>query len=120
MTINHSLWDRAVKPPADVCPQQFCFEWLEAGSWSAPGLYANLETALEATVKIENGACGCTSGRCSRIDPQSTQDCYEPHEPCLEAAGLPWFFFIPDADKLVEELRDDYIAESQALWGVKG
>jgi len=45
------------------------------------------------------------------------RDFCEPQEPELSRAGLPWFFFIADASKVVEELRAAYIAEATALWG---
>lgn len=63
---------------------------------------------------------GCRNpfGRCSRLDPDTGDgDYYEPHEPNLEEAGLPWFHFIAAPIDIVDNLRDQYIEESEALWG---
>lgn len=45
------------------------------------------------------------------------KDWNEPCEPILKKYQLPWFYFITNADKLVEELREEYIRESNQLWG---
>ncbi len=56
---------------------------------------------------------------CVRLDPiHGTGDYYEPHEPNLEQQGLPWFYFIPNAHMLVDDLKETYQRESQDLWGV--
>lgn len=92
-------WKRADKPDGTQCPRRFCFFWGAA----QPG---------EAT------HCGCSFGICKRLDPEhGNHDWSESYEPELERAGLPWFYFIPSPEKLVDELRDGYVAESQALWG---
>ena len=46
-----------------------------------------------------------------------TGDYYEPCEPRLEEAGLPWFYFFPNAYTIVDELKADYERESRELWG---
>jgi hypothetical protein len=28
-----------------------------------------------------------------------------------------WFYFIPSAEQLVDELRDDYLSQTRELWG---
>ena len=66
-----------------------------------------------------NGGCGAEKfGVCSRLcNEPGTYDWYEPHEPHLERDGFPWFYFIPTPDKLTEECREEYIRESEKLWG---
>jgi hypothetical protein len=44
-------------------------------------------------------------------------DIYESCEPELEKYGLPWFYFIPDAEDLDDEFKEEYLRESQKLWG---
>ena len=96
MSQDMKKWKIEEKPPASECPREFCFLW---------------DTSEEA--------CGSPFGLCRRLDAgHGERDFYEPHEPNLERAGLPWFYFIPDGEKLVAELRDEYERESQKLWGV--
>ncbi|MBZ9750601.1 hypothetical protein K7W42_06975 [Deinococcus sp. HMF7604] len=66
---------------------------------------------------MKAATCDCPVGLCRRWSPEGKTDWYEPCEPLLERAGLPWFYFIPSPSKLVEELRGAYILESEALWG---
>jgi hypothetical protein len=44
-------------------------------------------------------------------------DWYEPCKPALERDGLPWFYFLPSAEQVVPELREQYLRGSRALWG---
>jgi hypothetical protein len=112
-----TTWNLATKPPATTCPQHYCFFWREAGDWTSPGLYLNLEEALQNLQPVQRIGCGCSFGRCTRLEPvNGDHDWYEPAEPILEQDGLPWFYFIPSPDKLAE-LREKYIVESEALWG---
>lgn len=112
------VWNPFRKPPAGVCPKDYCFHWLPAGSRFAPGVHDSLEEAFSRVQPVLTDQCGCTLGRCVRLDPVNGDgDWYEPCEPRLHQDGLPWFYFIPDSRKVVEELRDDYIRESEALWG---
>ena len=94
-------WNPREKPDAAQCPQCFCFFWGASEPRAAP-------------------RCLCSHGVCTRLDhARGDHDWYEPHESELEEAGLPWFYFVPSPEILVGELRDDYIAESQVLWGEK-
>jgi len=96
------------KPDPAVCPRRFCFCW---------GTDEPTTTGSLATTPVADG-CGCPFGRCVRADPERGEhDWYEPHEPNLRAAGLPWFTFIPAPDLLVPARRAEYVAESEALWG---
>ena len=65
--------------------------------------------------------CGLSDssfGPCTRQDPVRGQhDYYETHDPNLEKAGLPWFYFISSPLKIVKAFRKKYISESEALWG---
>ena len=89
-------WDKFKKPPENICPQKFCFMW-----------------------SVDGSKCRETFGLCIRLVPdKSNTDWYEPCEPELEKHGLPWFYFIPNAYRLVVELKEDYIRQSSELWNV--
>ena len=106
------------KPSSLICPGHYCFFWRKAGTKFAAGLHDNLEAAIEAAVEVTEDRCGCSFGTCLRLEPAAeNRDWYEPHEPNLEAAGLPWFFFIPDPYKLSGKARKRYIQQSEQLWG---
>ena len=106
------------KPDSLICPQQYCFHWLASGADFAPGLHANLEASLAVATRVDEARCGCGFGTCIRLDPTPTnRDWYEPHEPNLAAASLPWFFFIPDPFGLPGKARKRYINASERLWG---
>lgn len=91
-----SEWDMNKKPPVNVCPKMFCFLWSETDS-----------------------KCRETFGVCNRCVPnKENKDWYEPCEPELKRHGLPWFYFILNPDKLVDELREEYIRESTKLWNI--
>lgn len=111
-------WTAARKPPPEACPRQFCFHFVRAGARFAPGLHRRLDEAVTAADVVAGDQCGWSGGRCVRLGVAGADgDWYEPHEPELERAGLPWFFFIPDSSHLVQELRARYLAEAAALWG---
>ncbi len=104
-------FDSTQKPDPAVCPRQFCFFWRPV-NWHTQG--RNQAERLYAT----EGECLCDFGVCTRLNPaQGDRDWYEPDEPDLEEAGLPWFFFINTPASLVRSLSEKYIAESEALWG---
>lgn len=115
--------DKNSKPPADICPEKYCFHWVTPGGKKQMSgrPYGSLEEALstgEGWVPSPHGGCGATMGRCSRLDPTGgDRDWYEPCELELKRGDLPWFYFIPSAEKLVPELRDRYLRESRKLWG---
>jgi hypothetical protein len=89
-------WNVNKKPPEDICPEEYCFFWCG-----------------------DENKCRETFGVCRRSGPNSSNnDWYEPCEPELEKQGLPWFYFIPCSDKLVDELREEYNRESKKLWKV--
>ena len=57
-------------------------------------------------------------GECSRNrDNPGGKDWYEPCEPALKKAGLPWFYFTPSTKHLAEEFHEKYVRESRKLWG---
>ncbi len=88
-------WKKEVKPSASICPQTFCFIWSEKAK-----------------------SCGRAFGLCKREDSiNGKQDCYEPCEPELKKADLPWFYFISSEEILVEDLREKYKIESAEFWG---
>ena len=108
-----------VKPDRQTCPERFCFHWLRSGSQFAAGLYNDLDDALKDMTIAQGDLCGCTFGVCKRLDSiNGDHDWYEPHEPALEEIGLPWFYFIPSPEKVVDDIRRAYIRESESLWGV--
>ncbi len=87
-------WKKEVKPSADICPQKFYFFWCD-----------------------ETNICRRTFGLCKREDSaNSDKDWYEPCEPELKKADLPWFYFISSGEKLVENLREKYKIESAKFW----
>lgn len=118
-------WDKHTKPPSDFCPGRYCVFWVTpGGSADMSGrIYRSLEDALaphEGWVKFPKGGCSCSFGVCTRTDPVAgDHDWYEPCEPALERDNLPWFYFIPTADKLAAESRERYLRESHELWGDK-
>src|ERR1043165_9978148 len=92
-------WDKHRRPPANTCPQEFCFHWVvPGGKASPPG--RKYGSSLEALQDSPNwpvwpeGGCACGLGVCTRLDPvNGDRDYYEPHEVSLERAGLPRFYF---------------------------
>lgn len=112
------MWNPREKPPADVCPQRYCWHWLEQGTWYAPGLYDSLREATRHLVPVTGSRCGCRFGRCTRLDPtHGDNDWYESDGAALARDGLPWFYFYPDEAKLRPEWRAKYRKESGKLWG---
>lgn len=116
-------WDKHCKPPVDVCPKQYCFLWVPPGG--SADLTGRLHNSLAEAIKLwddstefPDGGCRCQFGVCTRLDTVAgDHDWYEPNEPALKRDGLPWFYFIPSTDKLVQECHERYLRESQALWG---
>ncbi|WP_216328814.1 hypothetical protein [Deinococcus aestuarii] len=110
-------YDPKSKPNPNICPREFCFNWEERGWLTTRGIHGSREEALGASQSVEESGCGWELGRCHRWFSDSTVDFYEPYEPVLDVAGLPWFYFILTPSKLVTELRPLYVQESEALWG---
>ena len=68
--------------------------------------------------ELPKGECGCAFGLCTRVDAANgDHDWYEPSEPNLARADLPWFYFIPSIENLDGEFHKAYLKESQSLWG---
>jgi hypothetical protein len=107
------------KPDPRICPREFCVHWLAKGDYFAAGVHENLASAYPCAVEVNSAGCGCTSfGVCVRLDSNvGTHDWYEPHEPNLEAAELPWFYFIPSPEMVDEGNKKKYILQSEAIWG---
>ena len=106
------------KPSENICPKKYCFEWIDEGDSIANGIYNGLDDALSNLKPVLRSGCGCTFGKCIRADKKNgDRDWYEPCEPALKKDGLPWFYFIPNPDSLVEESKQRYIQESELLWG---
>lgn len=116
-------WDKHTKPPADVCPGKYCFQWVSPGGAAnmSGRSYRSLQEALNRRddfVEFPQGGCSCSFGLCTRLDPiAGDRDWYEPCEPELERDGLPWFYFTPSPEKLAPEFRERYLRDSQSLWG---
>ncbi len=96
-------WKPYEKPPIHICPKHFCFLWSEAGNSFAPGLYVDIDEALQNTKPITESGCGCSFGVCIRNE----KDWYEPCEPELESRSLLWFYFC-DPQKLKKKDRLKY------------
>ena len=116
-------WDKQTKPPADFCPGKYCFHWVPSGGAKdlTGRTYSSFQEAITRRAdwsEFPQGGCGCGFGICTRMNPVTgDHDWYEPNEPAMERDGLPWFYFIPSTDKLVQDLHKPYLLESQALWG---
>jgi hypothetical protein len=89
------LWQQHIIPSPNICPKEYCFFWTEEGDYFAPDLYGDLQEALNNTKEITRSGCRCTFGKCVRNkDANGLKDWYEPCEPELEKAELPWFYFM--------------------------
>ena len=117
-------YESTKKPPRNICPRQFCFNWVPPDGWAdlSGKLYGSFEEAIyqpEDKTYFPDGGCGAGAfGPCCRVhDTPEAHDLYEPHEYQLKHANLPWFYFIPTPEKLAEEFREEYIHESEKLWG---
>ncbi|MDY7226827.1 hypothetical protein [Hyalangium rubrum] len=92
---SRPTWSPSLKPSPQICPRTFCFHFQPAGSRVAPGLHENVDAALKQALPISEDQCGCSFGVCTRLDAlKGDRDWYEPNEPELERAGLPWSFFM--------------------------
>ncbi len=101
-------YDPKEKPDPNICPRRFCFMWQMARLVSA-------KTPQPASVAQ---GCRCPFGLCTRLDrEQGDRDWYESHDPNLREAGLPWFYFYPSPAILVPGVHEEYIRQSEALWG---
>jgi len=92
-------WIFQQKPSEEICPEKFCFMWHEKGSSLAKGFHNSLEEALRKLEKVEKSYCGVNSISGSpvcRRESKNTKDhdFYEPCEPYLKKAKLPWFYFL--------------------------
>lgn len=83
-------------------------------------LYDSLTEALadsDAFVPFPDGGCSCSLGPCSRLSrAPDAKDMYEPDEPALARAGLPWFYFVRE-ELLTRRHRRQFRREARALWG---
>ena len=95
----NNLWNKYIKPPADICPKEFCFMWDEEDGCPC--------------LELINAKCFRETGNVH------DEDLYEPCDPHLEQAGLPWFYFTASVDDVVEERREEYLRESAKLWNLK-
>jgi len=119
------MYDSHEKPSEIVCPQEYCFNWVEIGDRIVTDgengqTCGSIEEALAKPnfKRVVNSGCNCRDGTCARLSGvKSDTDWYEPSEPALKAEKLPWFFFIPGPSFIVEESREEYISQSEALWG---
>jgi len=88
-------YNKNIKPDVNKCPKEFCFNWDEG-----------------------NGKCGEDMPTCYRaVQNKINEDYYEPCNPELKKHDLPWFYFIPNAEMLDEEDKEEYLRESTRLWG---
>ncbi|MBN9117755.1 MAG: hypothetical protein J0I06_01050 [Planctomycetes bacterium] len=115
-------WELHQRPPATVCPEEFCFHWVSAGGRASPPgrEYASRAEMFRDAANWPvwpEGGCGCGFGVCRRARPgEAATDWYEPHEPRLEAAGLPWFYFTTLA-ALRADFHQKFVQEATQLWG---
>jgi hypothetical protein len=115
-------WDKYQRPPPEQCPRGYCWHWVvPGGKASPPGRrYKSREEALRDSVNWPvwpEGGCACPFGPCKRLDPATGDaDFYEPHTPNLERAGLPRFYFVT-LESLRPEFHEQFLRESEELWG---
>jgi hypothetical protein len=94
MSRKKSNWNPNEKPDLTVCPQQFCWFWLEEEELFASSLHSSVDEAWENLQVVEKVGCGCAFGPCRReTGNPGHEDWYEPCEPELAKHGLPWFYF---------------------------
>jgi hypothetical protein len=99
-------WDKHTRPPANVCPGKYCFLWVQRSE------------AIGDLPAIPEGRCECGFGVCTRLDPVNGEgDFYEPCEPELEDADLPWFYFMDPTRLLASPFRKKYLRLVRELWG---
>jgi hypothetical protein len=115
-----TTWNPLIRPGKDVCPEKYCFHWVTAGGFAGMTgrKYSSREEALRFAERtpFPEGGCSCTFGLCKRLDPvNGTQDFYEPCEPRLEEAGLPWFYFCT-LKSLSPEFQQKFLLEAQQWW----
>jgi hypothetical protein len=116
-------WDKHTKPPSDFCPGKYCFMWVPPGGKAdmSGRSYKSLEKAFanqKDWVSFPKGGCSCSRGICTRIDPVNGDgDFYESCGPALKEDGLPWFYFISSVANLAKPFHEEYVRESQKLWG---
>jgi hypothetical protein len=96
------------KPNPEICPETFCFNWVEKGDKTAIGPYADLNIALNNSETALEKYCSLTKWNppvtCIRLNrSRGIRDFYEPIEPFLEREGYPWFYFISDSDKISDD-----------------
>ncbi len=85
------------KPTPLKCPEEYCFYW--------------------GKKNLSEPEPHCTATECIRLNSDAHSDSYELDEPTLKQNSLPWFYFIPSPELIVEELKEKYIQESEKLWG---
>jgi len=113
-------WNAKTKPPAETCPKRFCVHWAEVGDKVTPvgHEFDSINESINAAVAVTSAKCACAFGLCKRgPDNSSNTDWYEPNDPALKKAGLPWFYFIAHLKNLGEQFHAQYTEESKALWG---
>src|SRR5688500_10625575 len=114
--------DPKKRPSSGVCPEKFCFHWVPPGGMAdmTGATYPSREQALAANSRwtsFPTGGCACTWGPCARLDrKKGIRDFYEPCEPALEDAGLPWFYF-STLRNLHPDFHERFLKEASALSG---
>lgn len=117
-------WSPEQRPPSGVCPEKFCFHWVPPGGMAdmTRRAYSTVREALAAHsdwTSFPTGGCACTWGPCTRLEPTTgVRDFYEPCDPELAEAGLPWFYF-STLDTLRAELHERFLRDASELWGAE-
>jgi hypothetical protein len=60
-------WNPNVKPPANICPESLCDNWMKPGGMIARGLFYSIEDAWDKLEIIEKAGCECPFGKCTRL-----------------------------------------------------
>ena len=117
------VWDCRIRPPADLCPREFCFRWVPAGGQAEVSgrTFRNFREASREGTWVNappEGMCTKAQG-CSRLNPgPGYTDLYSSDDLALEKAGLPWFYFIADLRTIVRpQEREQALEAARQLWG---
>ena len=110
-------WIASEKPSPTVCPKGLCSMWVAAGGTYCPGLYRSLDEALKDARLVKVSSCQFSQPCVRNEVTPGKVDAVICHSAILARIGLPWFYFFPRPESVIEELRELYIEESEELWG---
>lgn len=119
MINSPECWNPKEKPPAGICPKEFCCFWSRKGEFrdQTGKQWDDKLSAIRAATEVSKDGCHCFFGKCSRDESEKgTSDFYEPDEIRLRKAELPWFYFLSGPENIREEFRAKFLRESHEWW----